>query len=88
LPDRRHLLTFQHGSLVATLSVVDNATGSLQTVSLTGTGTTTAPGQTVSVVPSDNLQTLVNEYPASTTFSLAPECTVSSPSSRKMATHL
>ncbi len=60
------------GALVATLSVADNASGSSQTVSLTGTGTTTAPGQTVSVVPSDNLQTLVNEYPASTTFSLAP----------------
>ena len=60
------------GNLSAVLSVTDNATTGPQTVSLTGTGTTTAPGQTVSVVPTDNLQTLVNEYPGSTTFSLAP----------------
>ena len=56
----------------ATLSFSDNGSGSPQAVSLTGTGTTTASGQTITVVPTDDLQTLVTEYPASTTFSLAP----------------
>jgi hypothetical protein len=60
------------GALAAVLNVANNSNGSQQSVSLTGTGTTTAPGQTISVVPTDNLQELVNEYPASTTFSLAP----------------
>ena len=60
------------GTATATLNIADNVSGSPQTVSLAGTGTTTASGQTITVEPSDNLQTLVTEYPASTTFSLAP----------------
>ena len=60
------------GAATATLGVTDNGSGGPRTVSLTGTGTTTASGQTVSVEPSDDLQTLVSQYPASTTFSLAP----------------
>ena len=60
------------GIEAATLSISDNGSGSPQAVSLTGTGTTTASGQTITVEPTDDLQTLVTEYPASTTFSLAP----------------
>ena len=56
----------------ATLSITDSGSGSPQAVSLTGTGTTTASGQTITVEPTDDLQTLVTEYPGSTTFSLAP----------------
>ena len=64
------------GSRTASLSISDNASGSPQTVGLSGEGTsatpTTSSGQSVTVQPSDDLQTTVNEYPASTTFSLAP----------------
>ena len=60
------------GPRLASLSVADNVGGSAQAVGLTGVGTSPGSDQTVNVDPSDDLQTIVNEYPGSTTFSLAP----------------
>ena len=61
-----------NGVRTAELMIGDNLAGSPQGVTLSGVGTSAVAGQTVAVNPTDDLQTLVNEYPQSTSFSLAP----------------
>jgi len=54
-------------SSTASVSVIDNAPTSPQTISLSGNSTA---NQVINVSPGNNLQSLVNQNPAGTTFSL------------------